>query len=183
MNTPYAWQTGAVQGSAAFDEGLRQHMLRVYNYIGLGLVLTGLVAGVVGYDRWLVVVGCVMGGSALLADGVLAGSRPVPSAVLVAVVDEESRATSDAIAGALRARDVPCEVAASAQKFGKQIRYAERRGIPFVWFTGAEGAHEVKDIRSGEQVAADPATWSPPAADLRPQVVSTSSTNVTETEQ
>ena len=31
-----------------FDEGLRQHMLRVYNYMGLGLVLTGLVAYVVG---------------------------------------------------------------------------------------------------------------------------------------
>ena len=43
MNAPYAWQTTA-PGSAAFDEGLRQHMLRVYNYIGLGLVLTGLVA-------------------------------------------------------------------------------------------------------------------------------------------
>jgi len=27
-----------------FDEGLRQHMLRVYNYMGVGLVLTGLVA-------------------------------------------------------------------------------------------------------------------------------------------
>lgn len=27
-----------------FDEGLRQHMLRVYNYMGAGLVLTGLVA-------------------------------------------------------------------------------------------------------------------------------------------
>ena len=27
-----------------FDEGLRQHMLRVYNYMGLGLVVTGLVA-------------------------------------------------------------------------------------------------------------------------------------------
>lgn len=27
-----------------FDEGLRQHMLRVYNYMGGGLVLTGLVA-------------------------------------------------------------------------------------------------------------------------------------------
>jgi histidyl-tRNA synthetase len=119
----------------------------------------------------------------LLADGVLAGSRPVPSAVLVAVVDEESRATSHAIAGALRARDIPCEVAANAQKFGKQIRYAERRGIPYVWFTNADGGHEVKDIRSGEQVAADPATWTPPEEDLRPQVVSTSSTNVTETEQ
>jgi FtsH-binding integral membrane protein len=33
---------------ALFDEGLRQHMLRVYNYMGLGLVLTGLVAIMVG---------------------------------------------------------------------------------------------------------------------------------------
>jgi histidyl-tRNA synthetase len=107
----------------------------------------------------------------LLADGVLAGSRPVPSAVLVAVVDEESRATSDAIAAALRARDIPCEVSANAQKFGKQIRYAERRGIPYVWFTDADGGHEVKDIRSGEQVAADPATWTPPTEDLRPQIL------------
>ena len=40
-------------GSAAntqvlFDEGLRQHMLRVYNYMALGLVITGIVAFVVG---------------------------------------------------------------------------------------------------------------------------------------
>ena len=34
--------------AAAFDEGLRQHMLRIYNYMGMGLVLTGLVAFVVG---------------------------------------------------------------------------------------------------------------------------------------
>jgi histidyl-tRNA synthetase len=68
-------------------------------------------------------------------------------------------------------------VAPSAQKFGKQIRYAERRGIPYVWFPASGGEHEVKDIRSGEQVAADPATWTPPAEDLRPQVVSTSPTD------
>ena len=73
------------------------------------------------------------------------------------------------------ANGVPCEVAASAQKFGKQIRYAERRGIPYVWFTGADG-HEVKDIRTGEQVAADPATWAPPAEDLRPRVTVTTGT-------
>ena len=30
-----------------FDEGLRQHMLRVYNYMGAGLILTGLVAALV----------------------------------------------------------------------------------------------------------------------------------------
>src|SRR4051794_31496909 len=104
----------------------------------------------------------------LLADGVLAGSRAVPSAVLVAVVDEERRGASTSVADALRARGIACEVAASAQKFGKQIRFAERRGIPYVWFPG-EGTHEVKDIRSGEQAAADPASWNPPAEDLRPQ--------------
>ena len=103
----------------------------------------------------------------LMSRGLLSADRKVPSAVLVALVDEESRAASDEVATALRARGIPCEVAVSAQKFGKQIRYAERRGIPYVWFPD-QG--EVKDIRSGEQVAADPATWTPPSEDLRPQV-------------
>uniref|UniRef100_UPI0025EB8B08 His/Gly/Thr/Pro-type tRNA ligase C-terminal domain-containing protein n=1 Tax=uncultured Aeromicrobium sp. TaxID=337820 RepID=UPI0025EB8B08 len=88
---------------------------------------------------------------------------------------EESRADSDAVAQQLRARGIPVEVAATAQKFGKQIRYAERRGIPFVWFppAGNGDGHAVKDIRSGDQQAADPAVWEPPADDLRPQVVLT----------
>ena len=38
---------GRVEG-ALFDEGLRRHMLVVYNYMGFGLVVTGLVAIVVG---------------------------------------------------------------------------------------------------------------------------------------
>jgi histidyl-tRNA synthetase len=105
----------------------------------------------------------------LLQRGVLTGSRPVPSAVLVALPNEDARAQSDAIAQALRARGIAAEVAASAQKFGKQIRYAERRGIPFVWFPGEP--HEVKDIRSGDQVEADPSAWCPPDSDLRPQVI------------
>jgi len=79
---------------------------------------------------------------------------------------------SDLIATSLRARGIPCEVAPSAAKFGKQIRYADRRGIPFVWFPGAgEGVDQVKDIRSGEQVDADAQTWLCPAQDLRPAVV------------
>ena len=56
----------------------------------------------------------------------------------------------------------------------KQIRYADRRGIPFVWFPAdpadPAATHSVKDIRSGEQVTADPAGWAPPEADLRPFV-------------
>ncbi|MDX8434457.1 Bax inhibitor-1/YccA family protein [Mesorhizobium sp. M4B.F.Ca.ET.215.01.1.1] len=46
MNTPnlgYRVGSGAQTG-ALYDEGLRRHMLRVYNYMGLGLVVTGAIA-------------------------------------------------------------------------------------------------------------------------------------------
>ena len=107
--------------------------------------------------------------SRLLSAGLLTATRGVPTAVLVAVSDEESRAASDAVAAALRVRGIPTDVAPSAAKFGKQIKYADRRGIPFVWFPG--DVHQVKDIRSGEQLEADPAGWEPPADDLWPRVV------------
>ncbi|MGV8907873.1 MAG: His/Gly/Thr/Pro-type tRNA ligase C-terminal domain-containing protein, partial [Propionicimonas sp.] len=107
----------------------------------------------------------------LVGKGVLTASRPVPSCVLVAVDAEETRSDANATATRLRARGIPCEVAPNADKFGKQIRYADRRGIPFVWFSN----DEVKDIRSGEQLPADPDAWQPPAADLRPSVLSTPS--------
>ena len=113
--------------------------------------------------------------SRLLGAGLVGATRAVPSAVLVAVTDEESRAASEAVAATLRTRGVPCEVAPSAAKFGKQIRHADRRGIPFVWFCGAgeDGTDQVKDIRSGEQVTADAAEWLPPAEDLWPRAVRT----------
>ena len=121
----------------------------------------------------------------LLAEGVLAGSRAVPSAVLVALADEESRPVAERIATDLRRRGIACEVAVSPQKYGKQIRYAERRGIPFVWFPASEPGtpDQVKDIRSGDQVDASSTAWSPPDADLRATVVTTSTTPAPSTEQ
>ena len=103
----------------------------------------------------------------LISKGRVSADRVVPSVVLVAVDHEDTREQSIAVANALRARGIACEVAPKADKFGKQIRYAERRGIPFVWF----GEGSVKDIRSGEQVDADPASWEPPTDDLRPGIV------------
>ena len=89
----------------------------------------------------------------------------------MAVNDEAGRPDSTRVATALRARGIACEVAPKPATFGKQIRYAERRGIPYVWFPGAgESGDQVKDIRSGDQVDAAAATWEPPAEDLRPQV-------------
>lgn len=108
----------------------------------------------------------------LLGKGLLTASRSTPACVLVAVNDEAGRPTSTRVATALRARGIACEVAPKPAKFGKQIRYAERRGVPYVWFPGAgEGGDQVKDIRSGDQVDAEARSWEPPAEDLRPQVV------------
>jgi histidyl-tRNA synthetase len=115
--------------------------------------------------------------SRLLTGGLVRATRSVPSAVLVAVTSEDLRPASDAVATALRARDIPVEVAPSAAKFGKQIRHADRRGIPFVWFVGAPDEigsptqDQVKDIRSGDQQAADAATWEPSSDDWWPRVV------------
>ena len=124
--------------------------------------------------------------SRLLGAGLVRPTRAVPSAVVVAVTSQETRADSERVATALRARGIAVEVAPSAAKFGKQIRYADRRGIPFVWFPatperadadGKDGkqvsatADEVKDIRTGDQVPADPERWQPPDADRWPRVI------------
>jgi len=52
MNTPngqFRWANPArTMPGVAFDEGLRQHMLRIYNYMAIGLVVTGVTAYLVG---------------------------------------------------------------------------------------------------------------------------------------
>jgi histidyl-tRNA synthetase len=113
----------------------------------------------IGISRML---GLLFGRDALTA------SRKVPTCVLVALPDEDQRRECDRVAAALRGRGIATEVAPTAAKFGKQIRFAERRGIPYVWFPGSPDT--VKDIRSGEQVEADASTWDPPAADRAPAI-------------
>lgn len=108
--------------------------------------------------------------SRILAEELVSAARSVPSVVYVTLANDEAWHDAQDVAATLRERGIACEVASSAEKFGKQIKYADRRGIPFVWFTHADGRHEVKDIRSGEQLDADPATWTPPAEDLQNSV-------------
>lgn len=111
----------------------------------------------------------------LFARGRLSASRDVPTCVVVALPEEAMRPACARVAAALRRRGIAAEVAPSAARFGKQIRYADRRGIPFVWFPGEGLSGSVKDIRSGEQVEADAADWAPPEQDLRPRIVVTDS--------
>ena len=119
-------------------------------------------------------VGLSIGVSRLLSrfipSGALTASRKVAAAVYVAVNDESERMHAEKIAMRLRARGIAVEVSPNSVKFGKQIRNADRRGIPFVWFTTADGEH-VRDIRSGEQTPADPENWAPPVEDAQVQIL------------
>ncbi|QDU67211.1 histidine--tRNA ligase [Engelhardtia mirabilis] len=102
----------------------------------------------------------------LFSEKRLVASRATPTTVLVALDAPEARSAADAVAVALRARGIATEVFDRPLKYGKQIAYADKKGIPFVWFpTGADGAHAVRDIRTGEQTEVDPAAWEPPAED------------------
>ncbi len=99
-------------------------------------------------------------------------SRMSPAAVLVGVWNEDDRDRSDEIAAELRNRGIDADVAPKAQKIGKQIRYASRLGIPYVWLpadpnaeAGSENAtDQVRNILSGDQQQGDVSTWQPDEA-------------------
>lgn len=85
-----------------------------------------------------------------------------PTDVLVVLPNEEQRALSAETARTLRAKGYNVELYHAPQKISKQLSYAEKKGIPYVWFPpfDTDGDHEVKDMQAGEQSKADPATWS-----------------------
>ncbi|MGD9428464.1 histidine--tRNA ligase [Arthrobacter russicus] len=107
----------------------------------------------------------------ILSQEFATASRAVPTVVYIALNSDEAWPQAQELAAGFRERGIATEVAVAAEKYGKQIKFADRRGIPFVWFVAEDGTHQVKDIRSGDQEAADPLNWMPPAADLAVSVV------------
>lgn len=99
----------------------------------------------------------------LRAQGVFEDMRTSPADVLVALPSEERRSDAAHVAQTLRARGINTEQHHAPQKIGKQIGYAEKKGIPYVWFPpfDADGVHEVKDMSSGEQAPVDVSSWTP----------------------
>ncbi len=89
--------------------------------------------------------------------------RHCPTEVLIILPDEDSRAKCNSIAKKLRARGIPTEIFHQAQKMQKQIRYADRKGIPQVLFPHrySEDAPqvEIKNLATGEQVEQPLEEW------------------------
>jgi histidyl-tRNA synthetase len=114
----------------------------------------------VGGDR-ITGVGFAMGDviiELLLED---AGKRPElptsPSQVLVTLFSEELYEQTLGLADRLRRAGINTEQILEPMRLGKQFRYADRKGIPFVVILGPDeveaGQVMVKNLRTGEQQA------------------------------
>tara|TARA_B100001179_G_scaffold230624_1_gene218612 strand:- start:1037 stop:2356 length:1320 start_codon:yes stop_codon:yes gene_type:complete len=84
-----------------------------------------------------------------------------PADILMVLPSEERRKEAMETARTLRSRGYKVEMYHAPQKVKKQLSYAEKKGIPYVWFPPFEdgNAHEVKNMEKGEQVQADPDKW------------------------
>lgn len=101
--------------------------------------------------------------SHLFRTGALAVSRHCPTEVLIVLPSDNDRHLCQRIAQTLRQHGVNTELFHQAQKLPKQIRYADRKGIPFVLFphlfSPEHPTVEIKNLQSGEQITTDLLTW------------------------
>ncbi len=93
--------------------------------------------------------------------GKLPQSGISPADVLVILPNEEARSVMNETAATLRDNGHNVETFHSPSKLKRQLAYAEKKGIPYVWFPpfDADGAHEVKNMGTGDQKPTSPDDW------------------------
>lgn len=88
----------------------------------------------------------------LFSENLIDTSKKSPSVALVTVYNEDDRPGCNQIAHQLRIAGVPTEVYFKSPKLGKQIEYAEQRGIRYVFFVDSSSKSvQVKDLVTKEQ--------------------------------
>ncbi len=77
--------------------------------------------------------------------------------------ENEIRKRAQETAQILRKNNYKVEMFHMPQKIGKQIAYAEKKGIPYVWFPpfDEDGKHEVKNMAAQTQTETTPENWKP----------------------
>ena len=97
----------------------------------------------------------------MVSEGTLPVGRKTPTDILVVLPSEDKRGAVAATASQLRQRGFKVEMFHGPVKIARQIAYASKKGIPYVWFPPFDDGqpHEVKDMTTGEQQSADPAIW------------------------
>ncbi len=102
----------------------------------------------------------------LVQDGRIETRRQCPTDILVISPSAERHGLALATSRLLRGRGLKVELFHMPGKLDRQLKYANKKGIPFVWFPpfGDGQPHEVKNMETGAQEQADPATWEMPDA-------------------
>ncbi|SFE44035.1 histidyl-tRNA synthetase [Sulfitobacter brevis] len=90
----------------------------------------------------------------LLKEGLVTPGRKSPTQVLVANEEEGAGDTAHALAAQIRALGVNVEVLPDVARLDKQLKYANDKGIPFVWLT-RDGTAFLKDMSNGTQSEID----------------------------
>jgi histidyl-tRNA synthetase len=81
-----------------------------------------------------------------------------PADIMMILPSEEERHYAAATARRLRERGYKVEMYHAARKIPDQIKYASKKGIPYVWLPFADG-HQVKNMNTGDQTPANPEDW------------------------
>ncbi|WP_017538955.1 histidine--tRNA ligase [Nocardiopsis halophila] len=138
---------GSIVAGGRYENLAGQFIRRNLPGVGISIGLTRIFAKLAAEDR-------------------LPAGRTCPTDVLVVVPSDERREEALRTGALLRGRGFNTEVFHQASKVGKQLQYASKKGIPFVWFPPFDDGrpHEVKDMATGEQGEADPALWERPAS-------------------
>jgi histidyl-tRNA synthetase len=90
-------------------------------------------------------------------------AESTPADVMVTVWSEETLGDSLKFAAKLRKQGIRVTLYPEADKFGKQLKYADAIGVPFVCILGpdeiASGTAKFKNMRTGDESAHTPAEF------------------------
>ena len=90
--------------------------------------------------------------------GLMTTGAKSPTQVLVVNVESTDKTKMLAVAEQLRARGIKTEVYLEGGKLAKQLKYANDKKIPYVWF---DIENKKKNMETGDQQVADPNNWLP----------------------
>ncbi len=89
--------------------------------------------------------------SLIVSKGIIKAKERSPTKVLIALNSGPEFISCLSVAEALRSQGIPTEVFHKPLKLGKQIEYADKKGIRYVLFLQDGGKLELKDLISKEQ--------------------------------
>ena len=99
--------------------------------------------------------------SKMLAEGKIEAKAKAPTQVLIAWLDQNQKHEIEQTASKLRERGFKVEVYFALDKLKKQIRYADKKGIPYILFpaNSENPKDEIKNMQSGEQFSINLDNW------------------------